>query len=59
MDKWRSTSAKLVALELVLSVMFLSLSYIVGSQYLRGVGIGLVIAWVTGAIAYVVVRRKA
>ena len=59
MDKWLSAYAKLTALEFVLSVIFLSLSYIVGSAYLRGVGVGLVIAWASGAIAYFAVRKKA
>ncbi len=59
MDKWLLTYAKLVALELVLSVIFLSLGHIFGNAYLRGVGVGSVIAWVTGALAYFVVRRKA
>lgn len=58
-DKWLSTYVKLVALELVLSVIFIPLGYILGSYYLRGVGIGLVISWVTGALAYFVVRKRA
>ena len=45
--------------ELVLSVIFISLGYISGNKYFRGVGIGLLIAWVTGAIAYFVVRKRA
>ena len=59
MDKWLSTYLKLVGLELVLSVIFISLGYISGNIYFRGVGIGLLIAWVTGAIAYFVVKRRA
>ncbi|MFZ1127947.1 hypothetical protein [Methanoregula sp.] len=59
MDKWLSTYLKLVGLELVLSVIFISLGYISGNKYFRGVGIGLLIAWVTGAIAYFVVRKRA
>jgi len=59
MDKWLSTYLKLVGLELVLSAIFISLGYISGNQYFRGVGIGLLIAWVTGAIAYFVVKRRA
>ena len=59
MDKWLSTYLKLVGLELVLSVIFISLGYISGNNYFRGVGIGLLIAWVTGAIAYFVVKRRA
>ena len=42
----------LTILELVLSVIFLSISLHTGNVYFKGVGIGLVIAWVTGAIAY-------
>lgn len=58
-DKWRLTHVKLVALELVLSVVFFTLGHIIDNAYVRGVGIGLVIAWVTGAIAYFVVKRRA
>jgi hypothetical protein len=58
-NKWRSTHIRLVVLELVLSVIFLSLSYILGNLYFRGVGIGLLIAWVTGALAYFIVKRRA
>jgi hypothetical protein len=58
-DKWRSTYTKLVALELVLSVIFIPLGHILGNSYFRGVGVGLLIAWVTGALAYFVVRRRA
>ena len=57
--KWLSTYVKLVMLELVLSMIFLPLGHILGSAYFRGVGIGLVIAWVTGALAYFAVRRRA
>jgi hypothetical protein len=48
----------LIVFDLVLSVIFLALSFMTGSLYLRGVGIGLVIAWVTGAVA-VLFRRMA
>ncbi len=47
----------LVIFEFILSVVFLSISYVVNSQYLKGVGVGLMIAWVTGAIAYVIKAR--
>jgi hypothetical protein len=42
----------LIVFELVLSIIFISLSYIAGSIYLRGVGVGLIIAWVTSALAF-------
>lgn len=47
----------LTALELVLSAIFLVIAYITGNIYFRGVGVGLVIAWVTGAIAYCIKRK--
>lgn len=47
----------LVLFELVLSVAFLSLSYIWGNLYFKGVGIGLTISWVTSALAYLIVKR--
>ncbi len=48
----RQLDIVLVLFELILSIIFISLSYIRGSAYFRGVGVGLLIAWVTGAIAY-------
>ena len=46
----------LIAFEVVVSVVMLIIGYLTGSGYFRGVGVGLLIAWVTGAIAYVIVR---
>jgi hypothetical protein len=62
MEAWRTRVLERLDLVLplfflVLSVIFLSLSYLNGSLYLRGVGVGLVIAGVTGAIAYLVKRQ--
>jgi hypothetical protein len=54
----RRLDVTLIVFDLVLSVIFLALSFMTGSLYLRGVGIGLVIAWVTGAVA-VLFRRMA
>lgn len=47
----------LTLFELILSVIFLSLSYIVGNIYFKGVGVGLVISWVTSALAYLIIKR--
>ena len=44
----------LTIFELVLSVIFLSISFLTGNVYFKGVGIGLVIAWATSAIAFLV-----
>ena len=41
----------LIVFELVLSAIFLLVSYLTGNIYFKGVGIGLAIAWVTSAIA--------
>ena len=59
MDKWLSTYKKLVILELVLCVVFFVIGHISGNIYLRGVGVGLLIAWVTGALAYFIVKGRA
>lgn len=58
MDKWLSTHIKLVALEFVLSLVFLLISFFSGNIYFKGVGVGLLIAWVTGAIAYFIVKKR-
>jgi hypothetical protein len=42
----------LILFELVLSVVFIAVGYLMENPYIRGVGVGLVIAWVTSAIAY-------
>lgn len=47
----------LVVFELVLSAMLLSVSYLTGNLYFKGVGIGLLISWVTSALAYFVVKQ--
>jgi hypothetical protein len=48
----------LILFELVLSVIFISVGYLTGNPYFRGVGVGLIIAWVTSAIAYLFKRRN-
>jgi hypothetical protein len=58
MDKWLSTYKKLVLLELVLCAVFFTIGYVTGNIYFRGVGVGLLIAWVTGALAYFIVKSR-
>jgi hypothetical protein len=62
MEKWRKKvlgrlDTTLILFELVLSMIFIPLGYITGNIYLRGVGVGLVIAWVTSAIAYLYKKK--
>ena len=63
MQTWRKNILEhhlieaLIILELVVSTIFLSISYPTGNIYFKGVGVGLVIAWVTGAIAYLFKRK--
>jgi hypothetical protein len=62
MEEWRKgilgrLDTTLILFELVLSVVFISLSYLTGSLYLRGIGVGLIIAWVTSAIAYLYKKK--
>jgi Na+-driven multidrug efflux pump len=57
MPEWRKKVLKrldtaLILLELVLSAIFIFVGHFTNDGYVRGVGVGLVIAWVTGAIAY-------
>ncbi len=65
MQTWRKNILEhhliesLTVFELVLSAIFLAISHITGSLYFKGVGIGLVIAWVTSAIAYLFKKRIA
>ncbi len=63
MENWRKNilahhlDTALILLELVLSVIFISLGYAIGNMYFRGVGVGLIIAWVTSAIAYLYKKK--
>jgi len=47
----------LILLEAILSVIFILVGYLTSNIYFRGVGVGLVIAWVTGAIAYLFKKK--
>ena len=49
---WGRLATTLILFELVLSVIFILVSYLTGSTYFKGVGIGLIISWVTSALAY-------
>jgi hypothetical protein len=48
----------LVLFELVLSALFLLVAYLTGNAYFRGVGVGLIIAWVTSALAIYILKKK-
>jgi len=48
----------LILFEAALSIIFLSIGYYTNSMYFRGVGIGLVIAWVTSALAHYIGRKR-
>jgi len=64
MKEWRKNilenhfDTTLILFELVLSAAFILVGYITGNVYFRGVGVGLVIAWVTSAIAYLYKKRN-
>ncbi len=47
----------LVIFELVLSVIFFIISYLISSMYFRGVAVGLLIAWVTGGVVILFKRQ--
>jgi hypothetical protein len=53
----RKLGRTLAVFDLVLSAIFLSAALLGGSPYFRGVGIGLLIAGVTAAIAYFYGRK--
>ena len=42
----------LILFELILSVVFIIISYLTGKIYLKGVAVGLIIAWLTSLVAY-------
>ena len=63
MEKWRKSilgrlDMTLILFELVLSAIFILAGYLTRSMYLRGVGVGLIISWVTSALAYLYRKKK-
>ena len=46
----------LIVFELILSALFILIGYHTGNIYFRGVGVGLIIAWVTSGVAYLYKR---
>jgi len=48
----------LILFELVLSVVFIVVGYLIDNNYIRGVGVGLTISWVTSALAYLITKMK-
>ena len=64
MEDWRSgilarLDVTLVLFDLLLSAIFLALGYLTGNPYIRGVGVGLLIAGVTAGVAYLAKSRLA
>jgi hypothetical protein len=64
MENWRGPilahlDVTLVIFDLLLSAIFIALGYLTGDPYIRGVGVGLIIAGVTGGVAYLVKARMA
>ena len=57
MKRGVSLLGKLILLELV-SAIFVLLGHLIGSAYFRGVGVGLIISWVTSALAYHITERR-
>jgi hypothetical protein len=48
----------LTLLEFIVSIILFIIGHLVNSDYFRGVAVGLTIAWVTGLIAYLVVKQR-
>ncbi len=66
MDKirtWRSQLSYetliriLIVWELIASIILFLVGHLIDSAYFRGVGVGLIIAWVTSALAYFIIKK--
>ncbi len=57
-DTYPKLMLSLILLELILSVVLFAIGHLTNNPYIRGVGIGLVIAWVTSGIAYLAVKKR-
>ena len=57
-DTYPKLIISLTLLEFILSVILYAIGYLTNSTYFRGVGVGLLIAWVTSALAYFIVIKR-
>lgn len=48
----------LVILEFAISIAALLIGHITGNRYFDGVGVGLLVAWVTGGLAYLINTQR-
>ena len=52
--EWKRVLFYLVLLEFIVSILVLLTGHLTGNAYFRGVGVGLLISWVTGGLAYLI-----
>lgn len=57
-SSWKRTLFYLVLLEFIVSIVMLLVGHLMGNAYFKGVGIGLLISWVTGGLAYLIVKGR-
>ncbi len=48
----------LVILEFIISTIAIIIGHLKGNKYFQGVGVGLLISWVTGGLAYIIVNHR-
>lgn len=48
----------LALLEFILSIILYAIGHFSNNAYVRGVGVGLIIAWITTALAYFIVQKR-
>ena len=56
--EWKKVLSYLVLLDFVISIVMLLVGHRIGNAYFRGVGVGLLIAWVTGGLAYLINTQR-
>lgn len=56
--EWKRVLFYLVLLEFVVSIVALLVGHLTGNKYFDGVGVGLLIAWVTGGLAYLINTKR-
>ncbi len=56
--EWKRVLFYLVLLGFFVSILVLLVGHLTGNAYFRGVGVGLLISWVTGSLAYLINTRR-
>lgn len=55
---WKGALLALILLEFIIYIAMFLVGHLINNAYFRGVGVGLLISWVTGGLAYLIMKSR-